>query len=143
MVAENLGTAEINGTGNKAVGIYSENTAAGAVQITNDNKIDLAGEQSIGIYASGNHNISNTGNILIGNSSDPDQPGVGIYQDGIAGSISNTGNINVYDGSVRIYAFNGNLVHSGIISSGDGGIGIYADNETVSLNISSDIKIGN
>ena len=95
--AENLGTAEINGTGNNAVGIYSENTTAGAVQITNNNKIDLAGSGSIGIYTEGNHNISNTGNIIIGNSSDPSLPGVGIYQNNISGTVSNTGNINTGD----------------------------------------------
>ena len=140
--AENLGTAEINGTGNKAVGIYSENTAAGAVQITNDNKIDLAGEQSIGIYASGNHNISNTGNILIGNSSDPDQPGVGIYQDGIAGSISNTGNINAGDNSIGIYNINGTVTNSGSVTAGNGGTGIYTNGGTLNLNSGSSIAVG-
>ena len=140
--AENLGTAEINGIGNNTVGIYSENTTASAVQITNDNKIILSGEHSIGIYTTGAHNISNTGNITAGNSSNPDQPGVGIYQDNISGSISNTGNINVGTNSIGMYNIDGTVTNSGSVTAGDGGTGIYTNGGILNLNSGSSITVG-
>ena len=139
---ENSGFTEnnklISGNGNKETGIYSVNSAG--VLNSSSGEIRLTGDGNVGIYNISSTNTQNDNMIFLMSSGNSKTPGIGIYSDG---SISNTGNINVYDGSVGIYAFNGNLVHSGIISSGAGGIGIYADNETVSLNISSDIKIGN
>jgi hypothetical protein len=140
--AENLGTAEINGTGQKAVGIYSENISGSAVQIINDNKINLSGDNSMGIYSTGNHNISNTGNITIGNSSNPDQPGVGIYQDNVSGIISNAGNISVGDNSIGIYNNDGTVVNSGSITAGNGGTGIYSNGGILTLNSGSSIAVG-
>ncbi|WP_435309080.1 autotransporter domain-containing protein [Sebaldella termitidis] len=139
---ENSGFTEnnklISGNGNKETGIYSVNSAG--VLNSSSGEIRLTGDGNVGIYNISSTNTQNDNMIFLVSGGNSKTPGIGIYSDG---SISNTGNINVYDGSVGIYAFNGNLVHSGIISSGDGGIGIYADNETVSLNIYSYIKIGN
>ncbi|ACZ07201.1 Uncharacterized protein with a C-terminal OMP (outer membrane protein) domain [Sebaldella termitidis] len=140
----NTGTAEINSTGLKAVGIYSENNLAGSATVTNSNKIDLSGDQSIGIYTTGENNVANTGIINIGNSSSQTQPGVGIYADHAGSSITNsaTGSVNVGDNSIGLYNLNGNVTNSGAITAGNGGTGIYSEGGTITLNAGSSIITG-
>ena len=138
----NTGTAEINSTGLKAVGIYSENNLAGSATVTNSNKIDLSGDQSIGIYTTGENNVTNTGIINIGNSSSQTQPGVGIYADHVGSSITNSASVNVGDNGVGIYNLNGNVTNSGAITAGNGGTGIYSEGGTITLNAGSSITTG-
>ena len=138
----NTGTAEINSTGLKAVGIYSENNLAGSATVTNSNKIDLSGDQSIGIYTTGENNVTNTGIINIGNSSSQTQPGVGIYADHAGSSITNSASVNIGDNGVGIYNLNGNVTNSGAITAGNGGTAIYSDGGTITLNMGSSITVG-
>jgi hypothetical protein len=140
----NTGTAEINSMSQKAVGIYSENSMAAPTVVTNTNKINLSGDQSIGIYTAGANNIINSGTVLIGNSSSADQPGVGIYADNAGSSILNsTGSfVNVGDNSIGIYNLNGNITNDGIITAGNGGTGIYSEGGTITLNAGSSITVG-
>ncbi len=140
----NIGTAEINSASQKAVGVYSENSSLAATIITNNNKIDLSGDQSIGIYTTGVNNVVNTGTILIGNSASQTQPGVGIYTDNAGSNAVNlsSGVINVGDNSIGIYNLNGNITNDGIITAGDGGTGVYSDGGTIVLNAGSAITVG-
>ena len=140
----NTGTAEINSTAQKAVGIYSENSLAGSLTVTNSNKIDLAGDQSIGIYTTGNNSVTNSGAILIGTSVSQAQPGVGIYADNVGSSINNTasGVITAGDNSIGIYNLNGNVTNDGVITVGHGGTAIYSDSGTITLNMGSSITVG-
>ncbi len=138
----NVGTAEINSASWKAVGIYSENNLAGSTLVTNDNKIDLSGDQSIGIYTTGENNITNNGTINIGNSMSQTQPGVGIYADHAGSSITNSAAVNVGDNSIGIYNINGSVTNSGAITAGNGGTGIYSEGGTITLNAGSSITTG-
>ena len=73
------------------MGIYSENNLAGSTLVTNDNKIDLSGDQSIGIYTTGENNITNNGTInLTGDTS------IGMYTEDFAVGTS-TGHVSVGD----------------------------------------------
>ncbi|MCP1225881.1 autotransporter domain-containing protein [Sebaldella sp. S0638] len=140
----NIGTAEINSASQKAVGIYSENSSLTATVVTNANKIDLSGDQSIGIYTAGANNITNSGTILIGNSVSAVQPGVGIYADNAGSSILNStgSSVNVGDNSIGIYNLNGNITNDGAIAAGNGGTGIYSEGGTITLNTGSSITVG-
>ena len=140
----NTGTAEINSISQKAVGMYSENSAALPSIITNNNKIDLSGDQSIGIYTSGANTVTNTGIINIGNSLSQSQPGVGIYADHINSNIHNTiaGAVTVGDNGVGIYSLNGSVTNDGIITAGNGGTGIYSEGGSITLNTGSSITVG-
>ena len=140
----NMGISEIKSTSKKSVGIYSENSVLGTALITNDNKIDLSGDQSIGIYTTGENNITNNGMIKIGNSLSTTNPGLGIYADHLNSNINNTstGTINVGDNSIGIYNLNGNVINSGTITTGNEGTGIYSDGGTITLNAGSSITIG-
>ena len=139
----NTGTAEINSTGQKAVGIYSENSALTPVSVANSNNINLGGDQSIGIYTTGSSSITNSGIITIGNSLSSIQPGVGIYADNAGSSITNSGgSINAGDNSIGIYNLNGSVTNSGAITAGNGGTGIYSEGGTITLNTGSSITVG-
>ena len=140
----NTGTGEITGTSRKSVGMYSENSTITPALITNDNKIDLSGDQSIGIYTTGGNTVTNNGTILIGNSVGKSEPGVGIYADSSSSSITNssTGVINVGENSIAVYNLNGNITNDGVITAGNGGTGIYSDGGTIILNTGSSITVG-
>ena len=140
----NAGISEINSTSQKAVGIYSERSIPGITTITNDNKIDLSGDQSIGIYTTGASGIINNGTILIGNSLNSAQPGVGIYADNIGSSIMNSigSLVNVGDNSIGIYNINGSIINDGTIITGNSGTGIYSEGGTITLNSGSSITVG-
>ena len=137
-------TAEINSTSLKAVGIYSERSSGGTTAVTNDGKIELSGDQSIGIYTTGGSNVTNNGTILIGNSLSPIQPGVGIYADNTASSIINSvgSSVTVGDNGVGIYNMNGSVTNDGIVTAGNGGTGIYSEGGTIILHSGSSITVG-
>ncbi|MDR2879787.1 MAG: transporter, partial [Fusobacteriales bacterium] len=137
-------TAEINSTSQKAVGMYSERSSAGATAVINDGKIELNGDQSIGIYTTGVSNVTNNGTILIGSSLSPIQPGVGIYADNAGSSVVNSSgkSVTVGDNSIGIYNMNGSVTNDGIITAGNGGTGIYSEGGTITLNAGSSITTG-
>ena len=143
---ENTGTSEIKSIAQKAVGIYSENSTASPVAVTNavNNKIELNGDQSIGIYTTGINNITNGGIITIGNSTSQTQPGVGIYADNAGSSINNSGTVNTGDNSIGIYNLNGSVTNlaGGTITAGNGGTGIYSDGGVITLSTGSSIAVG-
>ena len=104
----------------------------GEIDITNSKNITLDGEGSIGIYAYNNNasgtntdaNVSNTGNITVGNSGD--SAAIGIY--GKKAKISNTGNITVGNGGVAIYATKeSEITNIGTLNLGSNGIGVIID----------------
>jgi hypothetical protein len=138
----NTGTAEINSTSQKAVGIYSENSLAGTAVVMNTNKIDLSGDQSIGIYTTGENGVVNNGIIQIGNSLSPTQPGVGIYADHVNSYIFNTGLVSAGDNSIGIYNQNGHVSNTGTITAGNSGTGIYSEGGTITLQTGSHITVG-
>ena len=140
----NSGISEINSGSQKAVGIYSENSASIPTTIINSNKISLTGDQSIGIYTAGANSIVNAGTILIGNSASQTQPGVGIYADNINSNIHNmtASAVNVGDNGVGIYNKNGNITNDGSITAGNGGTGIYSEGGTIILHPGSSITVG-
>jgi hypothetical protein len=138
----NTGTAEINSTSQKAVGMYSENSLAGTAVVMNTNKIDLSGDQSIGIYTTGENGVVNNGIIQIGNSLSPTQPGVGIYADHVNSYILNTGLVSAGDNSIGIYNQNGHVSNTGTITAGNSGTGIYSEGGTITLQTGSHITVG-
>ena len=126
----------------ETVGIYAEST--NAMSINNSGTIELNGDKSIGIYGKGTgiKNITNSGTIKIGNSSNANNPGIGIYSIG-ADTITNSGTILSGDNSIGIYSTNGTINQNSNIQTGNAGIGIYADGATVNLNTGSSITAGN
>ncbi|MCP1226230.1 hypothetical protein [Sebaldella sp. S0638] len=138
--------ALISGTENSVIGIYSEGDITGTSVVNNTaGKIDLAGENSIGIYAAGSSvkSIANGGIINIGASSDTSNPSIGIYSNTAGNTITNNSKISVGENSLAIYNNQGTVNEKGILEIGNGGTGIYTAGGNVNIGSTSIITIGN
>ncbi|WP_339059645.1 autotransporter-associated N-terminal domain-containing protein [Fusobacterium animalis] len=124
------GKADISSNNKKVTGIFSENTIAGK-KIINKGKINLLGTGSLGIYAEGNVNIINNGKITVGNTTDPNNAGVGIYSPN--GNIENYGEVVAGNKSAGIYGSNINLKANSKVSAGDEGTAVYAAGNNINI----------
>ena len=120
----------IHSFGNSTVGIYENGDTAGSV-IKNDmlGVINLDGSGTIGIYTSGNSakNVTNAGEIKVGDSKDSNNPSIGIYNSALGTAIVNNGTLTSGESSLGIYDKGGNITENGILNVGKSGIGIYTD----------------
>ena len=112
--------SKINLSGDNSIGIYSD--ANNTKMVVNNGELTLSGKQTLGVFLKGTHTFVNKANINIANSSDSTKPTIGIY-------TANTQDIK--DGSGNIIATNilnsTNIKHSfGIIEVGEKSIGIYS-----------------
>ena len=124
------GKADISSNNKKVTGIFSENTIAGK-KIINKGKINLLGAGSLGIYAEGNVNIINNGKITVGNTTDPNNAGVGIYSPN--GNIENYGEVVAGNKSAGIYGSNINLKANSKVSAGDEGTAVYSAGNNINI----------
>ncbi|WP_339055141.1 autotransporter-associated N-terminal domain-containing protein [Fusobacterium animalis] len=120
----------ISSNNKKVTGIFSENTVTGK-NIINKGKINLLGTGSLGIYAEGNVNIINNGKITVGNTTDPNNAGVGIYSPN--GNIENYGEVVAGNKSAGIYGSNINLKANSKVSAGDEGTAVYAAGNNINI----------
>ena len=112
--------SKINLSGEDSIGIYSD--ANNTKMVVNNGELTLSGKQTLGVFLKGTHTFENKANINIANSSDSTKPTIGIY-------TANTQDIR--DGSGNIIATNvlnsTNIKHSfGTIEVGEKSIGIYS-----------------
>ena len=121
---------DISSNNKKVTGIFSENTAT-AKNIINKGKINLLGTGSLGIYAEGNVNIINNGKITVGNTTDPNNAGVGIYSPN--GNIENYGEVVAGNKSAGIYGSNINLKANSKVSAGDEGTAVYSAGNNINI----------
>ncbi len=131
-------------TGNKSIGIhnYGVNSQYGVgnlVQITNTGNITMgdstnSNDPSIGIYTK-TGNIDHQGNITVGSKS------LGIYSETI-GNVLSSGNISVGDEGTGILKKSGILNITGRITGGNSSTAVYGDNGVSIINNSSNISVG-
>ena len=134
----------IKSTSDNAVGIYSYQQNS---EVINNGTIDLSGQSSIGIYDKGSASriITNNGSIIIGDSSDPQTPSIGIYSEDTGITINHTSVATLTSGinSVGIYGKNSTLNIDGTVNTGNSGTGIYADSSSkVVIGASAKFNIG-
>ncbi|MBP9479212.1 MAG: hypothetical protein KBF12_11375 [Sebaldella sp.] len=127
------------------VGIFLDNSTG--TDVTNNGTISLTADKSRGIYVTnvGTTNIANssTGNITVGDSSDINDPSIGIYSQNGGDTISNSGNITAGVNSLGIYAKEAAVNHTGgIIKVGDNGTGIYGDHSNITISSPASIELG-
>ncbi|WP_339001004.1 autotransporter-associated N-terminal domain-containing protein [Fusobacterium animalis] len=120
----------ISSNNKKVTGIFSENTVTGK-NIINKGKINLLGTGSLGIYAEGNVNIINNGKITVGNTTDPNNAGVGIYSQN--GNIENYGEVVAGNKSAGVYGSNINLKANSKVSAGDEGTAVYSTGNNINI----------
>ena len=112
--------SKINLSGDNSIGIYSD--ANNTKMVVNNGELTLSGKQTLGVFLKGTHTFENNANINIANSSDSTKPTIGIY-------TANTQDIK--DGSGNVIATNilnsTDIKHSfGTIEVGEKSIGIYS-----------------
>ena len=152
--AKILNKGAIKSVANGAIGMYHNSFFANK-EIKNTGLIELTGDKSTGIFATGTgkYNVENSGKIVIGNSSDKGNPSIGIYTNNGNIILNNTGTINLGQNSIGIYGIEalkkiGDPIngykpdHYSVINSqsgkielnGKGATGIYLDNGATGTN---------
>ena len=125
--------SKIDLSGDSSVGIYADAPASKTIKNTGD--MTLAGKETLGVYLAGAQKYENYGNINIADSADAKHPTIGTYVKGNADVYHKAGDINVGSKSVGIYSKANSLVsvEAGNLNVKDEGIGIYKEKGTVSL----------
>ncbi|WP_454954031.1 autotransporter-associated N-terminal domain-containing protein [Fusobacterium hwasookii] len=147
-----------------AKGIYTDSNVNSAKNIT------LLGDKSIAIHNFGKNsqyttdiNINNSGNIKLGDSSNRNDPSIGIYTKyanvnhqgtieagnrslGIFSetplSLTSGGSIKVGNEGLGIYKKQGTATINGAITTGNSATAVYADNNVTINNNSTNISVG-
>ena len=124
--------AKINLSGDNSIGIYSVTDVE--KNIKNEGNIDIAGENSLGVYLKGTQTFTNSADINVGESNNISKPTIGVYaKEGSSKVVHNSGNINVGKKSVGIYstADADVEINGGKLHVDDQGVGIYKENGKV------------
>ena len=131
--SELTNNAKIDLSGDNSVGIYADAPASKTIKNTGD--MTLTGKETLGVYLAGSQKYENYGNINIADSSDAQHPTIGTYVKGNADVYHKAGDINVGSKSVGIYSKANSLVsvEAGNLNVKDQGTGIYKEKGTVSL----------
>ena len=130
------GTITINGS-NNAIGM-----AGSKATLTNDGKININGTKSAGMYGTNTSVLTNSikGEINVAATSAGNES-IGMFTDDANTSIVTAGKINVGQSSYGIYGKNVTM-NSGEINVADDGVGVYATGSNVNLN-SGKITVAN
>ncbi len=138
-------TGIIQSTGVSSLGIYADNITS-PIHNTSTGVIDLSGDKSIGIYTAGasTKTINNDGIIKIGNSSDVNNPGIGIYSLGTGDVINNsvTSKIETGTNSIGVYSGGTLVTQDGELKIGDSGTGIYKKGGTLNVGATTTLDLG-
>ena len=145
VLTSDVNTGKISSTSNSAIGIYSEYTGTVPTLIKTSNEIDLSGDKTIGVYATGTgvQNVENSNIIKIGDSTDGNNPSMGIYSNNAGNNITNSGAMTVGKKSLAIYNVGGNVVNNGTLNIGENGVGIFSDGGNITISNASNVNIGN
>ena len=130
----NVNLVNSTGTTGGLIGIF----ANGGGTFTNSGSITGSStEKDFGIISE-NTDVNNSGNITLGNASNPNTPNIGIYAK-TNNNITNSGNITVGDNAVGIYGYG--VSNSGNITAGSQGTAIYSQGGNINLN-SGTVSVG-
>ena len=124
-----INNSKINLSGDNSIGIYSN--ADATKNVTNNGELTIAGKKTLGVFLKGGQSFENTANINIADSVNSQEPTIGIYAaDGTSNIKHTTGTIEVGEKSIGIYSKTSSNVEmdGGKIHVKDQAIGIYKEN---------------
>ena len=124
-----INNSKINLSGDNSIGIYSN--ADTTKNVTNNGELTIAGKKTLGVFLKGGQSFENNANINIADSVNSQEPTIGIYAaDGTSNIKHTTGTIEVGEKSIGIYSKTSSNVEmdSGKIHVKDQAIGIYKEN---------------
>ncbi|WP_338968355.1 autotransporter-associated N-terminal domain-containing protein [Fusobacterium nucleatum] len=98
--------------------------------------IDLQGENSTGIFATGagTYTAINEGKIKLASSTNVNTPNIGMYTDKSTITLESDGTIEGGDKTVGIYGYGVNLKTNAITKVGTGGTGVYSKGGNITIN---------
>ncbi|WP_029490856.1 autotransporter-associated N-terminal domain-containing protein, partial [Fusobacterium hwasookii] len=99
-------------------------------------EIDLQGQNSTGIFATGagTYAAINDGKIKLASSTNVNTPNIAMYTDKDTITLENNGTIEGGDKTVGIYGHNVNLGANSVTKIGSGGTGVYSKGGNVTIN---------
>jgi len=106
--------------------------------------VNLTGDKSTAMYATGNgsYTAKNSGAINLSSSSDINNPNVGMFTDKAPITLESDGTINAGDKTVGLYGYSAKLGGSSVTTVGQGSTGIYSKGGNVTLDAGSKLNIG-
>ncbi|BBM36991.1 autotransporter-associated N-terminal domain-containing protein [Pseudoleptotrichia goodfellowii] len=127
---------KIESSANNVIGMTFDTGSNSKVFRNHGNgEINLTGDKSTAMYATGNgtYTAENNAKITLGNSSDANNPNVGMFTDKSQITLKNTGTIAAGDKTAAMYGYGINTDASSDISVGSGATGIYSKGGNVHL----------
>ena len=127
-----INNSKINLSGDNSIGIYSN--ADATKNVVNNGELTLSGKKTLGVFLRGGQTFENKANINIADSANSLEPTIGIYTaEGTSNIKHTTGTIEVGEKSIGIYSKTPSSVemNGGKIHVKDQGIGIYKEDGTV------------
>ena len=132
-----INDGKIESTANNVIAMsFDSPYASKTVDNSQTGVIDLQGQNSTGIFATGTgtYTAANNGKIKLVSSSDIDKPNMGMYTDKDTITLKNNGAIEGGDKTVGVYGYNVDLGAGSLTKVGSGGIGVYSKGGNVTIN---------
>ena len=127
---------KIVSSANNVIAISFDNPyASKTVKNEQTGEIDLQGQNSTGIFATGagTYTATNDGKIKLASSTNVNTPNIVMYTDKDTITLENNGTIEGGDKTVGIYGHNVNLGASSVTKIGSGGTGVYSKGGNVTI----------
>jgi len=125
---------KISLSGDNSIGIYSNANTPN--KVVNEGKLELSGKKTLGVFLKGSQSFENKADISIADSSDAQNPTIGVYTSNGTSPITLTsGNIEVGVKSIGVYSTTNSPVNmtGGNLHVKDEGMGIYKQDGSVSV----------
>ena len=125
---------KISLSGDNSIGIYS--SADSTKTVVNKGKLELSGKKTLGVFLKRSQSFENKADISIADSSDAQNPTIGVYTSNGTSPITLTsGNIEVGVKSIGVYSTTNSPVNmtGGNLHVKDEGMGIYKQDGSVSV----------
>ena len=129
-----LNKTKISLSGDNSIGIYSSANTPNTV--VNEGNLILSGKKTLGVFLKGSQSFENKADISIADSSDAQNPTIGVYTSSGTSPITLTsGNIEVGVKSIGVYSTKNSPVTmtGGNLHVKDEGMGIYKQDGSVSV----------
>ena len=143
----NLG--EIISSSNNVIGMtFDSQNAIKTFKNDSNGLIELKGDNSVGMYATGTatYSVENSGTIKLASSISENSPNLAMYTDKSSIKLSSEGTIEGGDKTVGLYGYEVTIGNSSgsasKISVGDGGTAIYSQGGNVTINTGSTLEVG-
>ena len=124
---------KISLSGDNSIGIYS--SADSTKTVVNEGKLELSGKKTLGVFLKGSQSFENKADISIADSADSQNPTIGVYTSETSPITLTSGNIEVGVKSIGVYSTTNSPVNmtGGNLHVKDEGMGIYKQDGSVSV----------